>query len=177
MVIEFVTQPQFNFLTTFAEALHVPVINNELQIPTSLGEGFVRRVDINAGFRLLIHRYKLNQELVLRRIGSKDPASIISVMFYNNEDLATLVADDQYEQQFSRYNDMAIQIASNNLDSIITFPAHKEIYYTVVGITIPNLESMLEINKPDPLIEAIINPKGSFLFYESMSAETQITLK
>ena len=37
MLIEFVTQPQFNFLTAFAEALNVPVVNNELQIPSSIG--------------------------------------------------------------------------------------------------------------------------------------------
>jgi AraC-like DNA-binding protein len=177
MVIEFITQPQFNFLTAFAEALHVPVVNNELQIPASLGEGFVRRVDINEGFRLLIHRYKLNQELILKRVGSKDPASVISIIFYNNEDLVTLVANDQNQQQFSRYNDMAIQIASNNLDSVIAFPAHKEIYYMVAGISITQLQAMLQMDKPDPLIESIINPKGSFLFYESMSAETQMTLK
>ena len=84
MLIEFVTQPQFNFLTAFADALHVPVVNNELQIPSSLGEGFVRRVDINDDFRLLIHRYRLNQELILKRVGSKEPASFISVIFYNS---------------------------------------------------------------------------------------------
>lgn len=177
MLIEFVTQPQFNFLTAFADALHVPVVNNELQIPSSLGEGFVRRVDLDDDFRLLIHRYRLNQELILKRIGSTEPASFISVIFYNNEEPVSLVTDDQEQYHFSRYNDMAIQIASNNFDSLITFPANTEIYFTVIGLSATRLKGLLELNRPDPLIDTIINPKESFLFYESMGAETQMTLK
>jgi len=177
MVIEFVTTPQFNFLHTFAEALKVPVVDNQLKIPDNYGEGFVRRVDIYPDFRLLIHRYKLNQELILKRTGSKDPASIISIMFYNNEEPVTLVANDQEQQNFSRFTDKAIQIASNNLDSLITFPAHSEIYYTVVGISTTRLQSILGITKPGPLIDAIINPKESFLFYESLGTDTQSALK
>lgn len=177
MLIEFVTQPQFDFLTAFAEALKVPVVNNELKIPSSLGEGFVRRVDLNNDFRLLIHRYRLNQELILKRIGSKEPASFISVIFYNNEDPVSLITDDTEQRNFSRYNDMAIQIASNNLDSVITFPAHTEIYFTVIGLSATRLKGLLELNHPDHLIDTIANPKESFLFYESMGPETQMILK
>jgi AraC-like DNA-binding protein len=177
MLIEFITQPQFNFLTAFAEALNVPVINNELQIPSSLGEGFVRRVDLNDDFRLLIHRYRLNQELVLKRVGSKEPASFISVIFYNNEEPVSLVTAGEEQHNFSRYNDMAIQIASNNFDSVITFPANTEIYYTVIGLSTSRLKTLLELSQPDALIDAIVNPKESFLFYESMGTETQMTLR
>ena len=177
MLIEFVTRPQFNFLTVFAEALKVPVANNELQIPSSLGEGFVRRVDLNDDFRLLIHRYRLNQELILKRIGSSEPASFISVMFYNNEEPVSMVGDKEEQRSFSRYNDMAIQIAANNLDSLITFPAHTEIYYTVIGISATYLSGLLELNRPDHLIDTIVNPKGSFLYNESMGTDIQMTLK
>jgi len=177
MLIEFVTQPQFNFLTAFAEVLNVPVVNNELQIPSSLGEGFVRRIDLNNDFRLLIHRYRLNQELILKRTGSKETASFISVIFYNNEEPVSLITDDEKQRNFSRYNDMAIQIASNNLDSLIIFPANTEIYYTVIGISTSRLKTLLELSQPNKLIEAIVNPIESFLFYESMGTETQMTLK
>jgi AraC-like DNA-binding protein len=177
MLIEFVTQPQFNFLTAFAEALNVPVVNNELQIPSYLGEGFVRRIDLYEDFRLLIHRYRLKQELILKRIGSKEVASFISVIFYNNEEPVSLITDDKEQHHFSRYNDMAIQIASNNFDSLITFPANTEIYYTVIGLSAARLKGMLELNRPDYLIDTIVNPNGSFLFYESMGTEAQMTLK
>jgi len=177
MLIEFITQPQFNFLTAFSKVLQVPVVNNELQIPPSLGEGFVRRIDLYDDFRLLIHRYRLNQELILRRIGSKEPATFISVIFYNNEEGLNLVTDDHEQHYFSRYNDMAIQIASNNLDSEIAFPAGTEIYYMVVGLSAARLKVLLGYDQPDTLIDTIINPKESFLFYESMGTETQMTLK
>ncbi|MEO8884707.1 MAG: AraC family transcriptional regulator [Mucilaginibacter sp.] len=177
MLIEFVTQPQFNFLSTFAEALNVPVINNEVQIPASLGEGFVRRVDIYEDFRLHIHRYRLSQELILKRVGAKEPASFISVILYNNEEPLSLVTADEEQRNFSRYNDMAIQIATNNFDSIIAFPAGTEIYYTVIGISTTRLETLLALSEKDALIDAIVTPKESILLFESMAPETQTTLK
>ena len=177
MLIEFITQPGFNFLITFAEALNVDVINNEIQIPTSLGEGFVRRVDIYEDFRLHIHRYRLNQELILKRVGAKELASFISVILYNNDEPLSLLTADEGQRNFSRYNDMAIQVATNNFDSIITFPADTEVYYTVIGISTARLKALLELSRPDALIDAIVTPKESILFFESMGPETQKTLK
>jgi len=148
-----------------------------LQIPASLGEGFVRRVDLYEDFRLYIHRYRLNQELILKRIGAKEPASFISVILYNNEEPVSLLTADEEQRNFSRYNDMAIQIATNNFDSLITFPAHTEVYYTVIGISSLRLKALLALNHPDALIDAIVNPKESVLFFESMGPETQMMLK
>lgn len=177
MVIQFVTHQHFNFLRTFAEALQVPVVDNELKIPVDLGEGYVRLIEIHADFRLLTHRYKLNQELVLKRIGSKEPASFISIIFNNNEEALALVTEDMEVRYFSRYNDMAIQLASNNFDSLITYPANTEIFYTVLGISATRLKALLAIDRPGALVDAIVNPKESFLFYEGMSTETRMTLK
>ncbi|RYY22349.1 MAG: AraC family transcriptional regulator, partial [Sphingobacteriaceae bacterium] len=177
MLVEFVTDANHNFLSLFAGLLNVPVENQQLLVPASLGEGFVKLIDLDKDFRMLIHRYRLKEELVLKRIGTNEPASWISLIFYSNEEPVTLVSSDQAVQQFSRFNDQAIQIASNNLDSVITFPAHSEIYFTVVALSAKNLHQLLKLNRPDPLIETIIRPEGSFLFYESLSAEAQIILK
>jgi AraC-like DNA-binding protein len=75
--------------------------------------------------------------------------------------------NDKKEFNFSRYNDMAIQIAS----------ANTEIYFTVIVLSISRLKSLLQISQHDALINAILNPTESFLFYESIKAETQKTLK
>ena len=72
---------------------------------------------------------------------------------------------------------MAIQIASNNLDSPITFPANTEIYFTVIGLSATRLKGLLELNGSDHLIDTIVNPKESFLFYQNMGTEMQMTLK
>ncbi|WP_158797976.1 helix-turn-helix transcriptional regulator [Pedobacter sp. L105] len=177
MLIEFVTDVDLNFLHFFAGRLNVPVIDNRLEIPSSLGEGFVRWIDIDTDFRMLVHRYRLKEELVLRRIGTKEPTTFVSIIFYSNEEPFTLIADHQQKQVFTRYNDLAVQIFSNTLDSTITFPANSEIYFTVVAIRAANLGPLLRMSKPDPLIQTIINSKDSYLFYESMSPEAQITLK
>lgn len=60
---------------------------------------------------------------------------------------------------------------------MITFPANTEIYFTVIGLSATRLKGLLELNRPDHLIDTIVNPKESFLFYENMGTETQMTLK
>jgi hypothetical protein len=109
MLIEFETPPKFNFHTFFAEALGVPIVNNEFKIPHWLGVGSVRRVDLGEDYKLTICHYRLKEDLVLKRIGSKEPAAHLGIIFYNHEEPASLVTGDGEQRYFSRYNDMAIR--------------------------------------------------------------------
>jgi len=177
MIIEFVTPPKFNFHAFFAEALGVPIINNEFKIPSWLGVGSVCRVDLEEDYKLTICHFRLKEDLILKRIGSKEPAAHLGIIFYNHEEPASLVTSDGEQRYFSRYNDMAIQIGSNTLDSTITFPAYTEIYNTTITLTPSRLQSLLIDIPPNALIDAIINPKEPYLFYESMGTETQLILK
>jgi len=177
MVIEFDTPPKFNFFNFFAEALGVPIINSAFKIPAWLGVGSVRRVDIGDDFKLTICHFRLKEDLVLNRKGSKDPAAHLGIIFYNHEEPASLVTGGGEQRFFSRYNDMAIQIASNTLDSTITYPAFGEVYNTTITITPARLQLLLEDIPPNALIDAILNPKEPYLFYESMGTETQMILK
>lgn len=176
MFFEFVPNPQFDFLTSFAKKFNVPIEDDRLVIPPALGTGSIKRVTLSAGLKLVIHRYKLNQDFILNRIGSDAPNDLVSVIFHSNEAGATVDTGDQADP-LSRSSAFAIQVASTDLNSRITFPAHTDIYFLVVGILKDVLKELLAIKKPNATVQTVLQAAPGFLFYESMSPDIQKLVK
>jgi AraC-like DNA-binding protein len=177
MIFQFTASQHFDFITQFAAQIKVPVRDNFLEIPKSLGEGFVRKVAFGNDFRLLIHRYTLKENLVIKRNPSVEKNDLISIFFYNNEQDIELKYNDEKPVPFSQKSDSAIQVTTNDLSSTIHFPAHSHTQYMVVGITASKLQSLLSIDQPNTIIKTVTTENASFLFFESMNAETQLLLK
>jgi AraC-like DNA-binding protein len=170
MFFEFVPNPQFDFLTSFAQKFKVPVEGDRLVIPPAMGTGSIRRIALSAGLKLIVHRYRLNQDFILNRVGNDAPNDLVSVIFHSNEAIASVDTGEK-ANPLSRSSAFAIQIASTDLNSQIRFPANTDIYFLVVGILKDVLKEMLAIKKPNPVVRTILNADPGFLFYESMSVE------
>lgn len=176
MFFEFVPNPQFDFLTSFAKKFNVPVEGDRLIIPPVMGTGSIRRIVLSAGLKLIVHRYKLNQDFILNRVGNDAPNDLVSVIFHSNE-VAASVTTGEKAAPLSRSSEFAIQIASTDLNSQIRFPANTDIYFLVVGIMKNVLKELLAINKPNSVVQTILNADPGFLFYESMSVEVHKIVK
>jgi AraC-like DNA-binding protein len=176
MLFEFITSPDFNFLNSFAKKLNVRVYNNELPIPDALGQGKIRNIDLSPDFKLIIHRYKLKEEFVLKRMGAKEHHDMISIIFNCNE-VPVMLSTDENQIKFAKNTGFAIQIASTDLNSVSHFPAHADIDYTVVGIKVSKLKSLLNIKKTNCAVETILSGTPGFLFYERMCSDVEKTLK
>jgi AraC-like DNA-binding protein len=124
-----------------------------------------------------VHRYKLKEDFIIIRNPTKVPNDLISIFFYNNEQPIDLVYDEEKTVKFSRKNESAIQVTTNDLNSIIRFPAHTETHYIVIGITAQKLAALLHVKKANRLIETVTSGTASFLYFENMQAETQHILK
>jgi AraC-like DNA-binding protein len=177
MIFEFTARPDFDFITEFSQKYKIAVNNNTMVIPDQIGEGFIRKIAFNEGFRLLMHRYRLKEDFTIIRNPSQVPNDLISIFFYNNEQPIDLIYNSENPVKFSRKNDSAIQVTTSDLNSIIKFPAHSETYYMVVGITAKKLSELLGIDQPNTIIKTITSGTSSFLYFESMSAEVQQVLK
>ncbi|HEX7014560.1 MAG TPA: AraC family transcriptional regulator [Cyclobacteriaceae bacterium] len=177
MIFQFTASPQFDFITQFARQIKVPVRDNVLEIPKKMGKGYVRKVVFDDNFRLLIHHYTLKEDLVVKRNPAVERNDLRSIFFYSNEQAVDLTYNDDNSIPFSRDSDSAIQVTTNDLSSVIRFPAHTGIQYMVVGITASKLKSLLSIDNPNTAIKTITNEDASFLFFESMNAETRLLLK
>lgn len=176
MYLQFTTHPEFNFLTSFSEKFDVPVVNDRITIPESMGKGSIRKIELDPEFKLIVHQYNLKEDFILQRIAPTVSHDLVSIIFNSNEEPVSLTTPaDQI--QFSKFTDFAIQIASADLDSEIRFPANTEISFTVLGIRIPTLSTLLPIKKPNRVVQTILNGQSGFLYYESMGIEVQKVLK
>jgi AraC-like DNA-binding protein len=177
MIFEFTAARGFDFITLFSEQINVPVRDNVLKIPKTLGEGYVRKVGFGDDFKLTIHRYVLNEDLIIKRNPAATPNDVRTIFFYNNKKDLELKYNNEENIPFAQKNDSFILLSTNDLRSEIRFPAGSNIQYVVVGITANRLRSVLSIEKPNNTIQTITAENASFLFFESLDPEMQLLLK
>jgi AraC-like DNA-binding protein len=176
MFFEFIPGPGFDFITSFAEKFNVPLEGDRLTIPPALGTGSIKKVSLSAGLKIVVHRYKLNQDFILNRVGTDIPNDLVSVIFHSNE-VAASVDTGEKANPLSRSSAFAIQIASTDLHSKIHFPANTDIYFLVVGIMKDALKELLAIKNPNSTVQTILQAELGFLFYESMGPEIHKLVK
>jgi AraC-like DNA-binding protein len=171
MIFEFTSKPGFDFITEFSVIINIPVFENLLTIPPAMGTGYIKKVTFEKDFRLLIHRYNLKEDFVIKRNASVERNDFISIFFYINEQPIDFFSDQNEPIKFSQNNQSAVQLTTSDLNSTIKFPANSQTYYCVVGITSSKLATLLGIRKPNSIIQKILSGQGSFLYFESLSKD------
>lgn len=177
MILRFTASPDFDFITQFARQIEMPIHNNLLKIPESMGEGFVRKIMFADDFRLLMHSYTLKEDLVIRRDPTLEMNDFLGIFFYNNEQDLEMKYNEDGRISFSRNSQSAIQVTTNDFSSTIRFPANTHTRYMVIGITASRLKTLLSMADANATITTITTEKASFLFFESMNAEMKLLLK
>lgn len=177
MIFEFTSKPNFNFIAEFSAQIQTPVFDDCLTIPAYMGKGYIKRIEFGTDFRLIIHRYNLKEDFIIKRNASVERNDLISIFFYTNDQPIDLVYNEAKPVKFSRNNESAIQLTTSDMNSVIKFPANSEIYKCVVGITAARLSDLLRMEKPNSIIKEITSGKDSFTYFESMSHETLRDLK
>jgi len=177
MIFEFTTAPGFDFITLFAEQINAIVRDDVLEIPKTLGTGYVRRIGFGNDFKLTIHRYELREDLILKRNPAAKANNVRTIFFYSNKEDLEVSYNNAENQLSSQKNDSSILLSTNDLRTEIRFPAGSNIQYVVVGITATRLRSILAIQKPNAILKNITDDDASFLFFESLDPEMQLLLK
>jgi hypothetical protein len=177
MIFEFTTAPGFDFITLFSKQINAPVRDNVLEIPKTLGEGYVRKVGFGDDFKLTIHRYVLKEDLIVKRNPAAIANDVRTIFFYNDREDLEVKYHNGANIPCSQKNDSSILLSSNDLRTEIRCPAGSNIQYVVVGITANRLRSVLSIEKPNGTLKTITAENASFLFFESLDAEMQLLLK
>ena len=177
MKFEFAVGPDFNLLTAFAESFKVPVFKHSLNIPASMGKGFIKFIEVETGCKLALHHYTLKQTFHLRRLPSAAPGDLVSIVFNSNEVPTDSGTDRENALQFLKANGSAIQVSSSSLGTETLFAKNAEVYFAVIGIKASLLASMLNIERQHSLLQKIFNNSGSFFFHENMSADAKNILK
>ncbi|MCC8409094.1 AraC family transcriptional regulator [Mucilaginibacter sp. UR6-1] len=177
MIIEFTAAPGFDFITRFEKLINAPLRDNFLQIPSTVGTGYVRKVGFGEDFKLTIHHYNLREDLIIKRNPAEKANDIRTLFFYNNTEDLEVRCNNEANRLFAPKKESLIILSTNDLRTEIRFPAGSNIHYMVVGITANRLRSVLSIENPNDTIKTIVAEDASFLFFESLNPEMQLLLK
>jgi AraC-like DNA-binding protein len=177
MTFEFTVQAGFNFVQSFGDYFNIPVFNNELQIPPNMGEGHIKMVDVEPGFKFVLHHYTLKEEFHLKRNAPPEISDLISIVFNSNELPAGSTVDRQTAVDFLKKNGSSIQVASTAISTETIFPANVEIYFGVIGIRRQLLSDILRVGEVKGPMETILHNDSLFFYHEKMHPEVARVLK
>ena len=180
MILEFRPYKDFNFITTFAKKFHIPSTETCLVIPRELGEGSIRKIDLSQELIILIHQYRLNEDLILKRLAPENKIDRVTMLFYRS-----MFPGDTYFSttqkavfQGPRLNHSTIEISSNDLNSIVKFPADSNIHFTVVGISSRLLHIYFHNVQENNIVKNVIDGiHHSFLYHERMWPQIEKVLE
>ena len=178
MVFAFAPDEQFNFLTTFAQRVGASLHENTLTLPPALGMGSIRRVRLAPEFSLLIHQYVLREELILKRTAADNTADRVNVLFQLHAGPQEQRVPDDTLPTDPRA-ECTVRITSPDINSELRFPPGVAIFFTVLSMTRPALRQLLRLNTNtmNGVAEQILVGSQGFLFYETMPADAQRTLR
>lgn len=177
MIFDFTTAPGFDFITLFGKQINVQVRDNFLEIPKAMGEGYVRKVTFGDDFKLTIHRYTLNEDLIIKRNPAPESASVRAIFFYNHWENLEVKYNTEESIPSSQKGNSSILLSTNDLSTEIRFPAGSNVEYVVIAIGVDRLRAILAIERPNSTIKTITAESASFLFFESPDPEMQMVLK
>jgi len=177
MTFNFTATPDFDFITSFAGHIGAKVRDGYLDIPETLGKGYIRKMIFGSDFKITMHHYVLKEDLIIIRNSSGLGNELITVFFYSNQQSLGIAFNNTHKVMFSERDNSAIQITSNDLSSTIHFPAHEHIHYMVVAIKPARLKELIAFDSPNSTMQTISASGNSFLYFENMAAETKLLLK
>ncbi|MDR0429119.1 MAG: AraC family transcriptional regulator [Tannerellaceae bacterium] len=131
---------------------------NYLDIPSSLGEGFMKRVDIMDGLWIMFHLSKINEKLIIKKIIPDHPMNqlIFRFIFFMESDKNYLSS-----VQVSNICDVNYQISPKT-----------NVCCAVICIESDILLNLLDLEKADDKMSSFIsNFENPFLFQEILTLE------
>lgn len=165
MHVEFVPQLGFGYADTFAQKTGLKFEDNVLYLPAYLGNGFVKKLDIDNGLHIIIHSYRLKENLTIRR-------------------KTTDTDDDQITFRFVSYwgtdrNYLSnVQVLNDTIDVKDNFSADTHICNIIIKIKIKKLLSIIKVDAKSKEFSTFTEHLNQpFLYQENITLEMNEVLR
>lgn len=176
VMMEFEVGNGFHFATAFAQQFDVPVMNDQVNIPEQLGDGFIQEIYLSNGLALCIHNYTLKQELVLKRLKAIAATDTL-IMKFDCSSFPDKIKGKLPESLFTENTGWHVEFGSGNFFSQLTVPPNKAIIFVVISSTRSMLLDLLKFSGNENWIKRTLDENNSFFVHESMSQEMEQALK
>jgi AraC-like DNA-binding protein len=171
MVFEFTPSPNMGFMAGFANAIGTAIVDDTIEFPENLGSGYIKMLDLGMMFKLLVFKCRLKEEVVFRRIASKERKGVLTMAFHNT--IREKAKQDDRSKAFSSNVLPYVQMTSTDLDFDTVFPADTDITTVFIAIHTDIIKNMLNLKQEHEFFNVIISSRQTYLYEEIISPQMQ----
>jgi len=154
MIFEYQPNVGFNYMKEFAERFRLSYSDNLLEFDNDMGKGFIKTVDIEEDFRVVVNRIDLNKSLTIRKNASNYSNDFVVFRFKY-----IIASDKNYLSN--------VQVVNNGVPTEDLIEDNTSICYLAISIKTHKLLNLLELDKEvNELASFISNFDKPFLYQE-----------
>ncbi|MDO6429999.1 AraC family transcriptional regulator [Flavitalea sp. BT771] len=173
VTFEFVIEKGFHFAEVFGKRFGMPVAENRVYLPKSLGDGYIQEMQLREGLSLCMHRYILKQEFSLKRLELAGPSKMLTLKF----DCRKVALESGQQETHLFAPGCEAELGTGNFFTEIFFPAKQEIYFLVINVARELLVELLHLSGEEAALRNQLLTNPSFVANVSMSVEMESALK
>jgi len=173
VIFEFVIEKGFHFAEAFGKRFGIPVTENRVYLPASLGDGYIQEIQLREGLGLCMHRYILKEEFSLKRLESTGPSKTLTVKF----DCRKVALEARQPDTHLFAPGCEAELGTGNFFTEIFFPAQQEIYFLVINVARELLVELLHLSPADAALRNRLLTNPSFVINVLMPVEMESALK
>lgn len=144
-----------------------------LNLPESLGKGYLRFINPFEGISLLVQQFELNEELFIKRLENKEEDHVLIFSFRNI--LIENLTPSSKEKKITKLMLLpSVQVSTSDMALDIKVQANTLICNIIIGIEIDYLKKMLPQNNSNKLIEQLLDRRQAYLYEEIISPSIQL---
>jgi AraC-like DNA-binding protein len=175
VVFDFEAGKGFHFTSAFAKHFDCQATGDRVLLPAMLGEGFIQEVYPDNGLSLCLHRYRLQQDLILRRHGTG--ATEVLTLKFDGRRMPAPSGADAGLSLFTAGKGYEVEFGTSNFFTELRIHAHEEINFVVIVTSRRTLLQLLQMEGDESDIAHTIRDNPSFFLHEAMTREMERTLK
>lgn len=173
VTFDFIMEKDFNIAEEFGKRFNMPVAENRVYLPKSLGDGYIQEIKLREGLILSMARFKLKEDFLVKRLESGGPSKMLTLKF----DCKKVALETGQPATDLFAPGCEAEICTWNLFTEVLFPAEQEIYFLVINVARELLAEMLHLSGEEAILRDRLLNNPSFVVNVLMSGEMESTLK
>lgn len=165
MIFEYQPSRSFNYMEEFAKRFNLPHTNNRIEFNVSLGNGFIKTIDIAEGFRIVLNRTEYKKTLVIRKKEADIQDDLVVFRF-----IYITAPERDYLSN--------VQVVNNLVNMEDVMDAGTSVYHLAISIKASILLDLMDLGQEmEELVSFISNFTKPFLYQEIITPEMKSIIR
>lgn len=176
MIFEFKAAGEITLIEALAAFLGSNVQDGMIEIPENIGKGYIQGYKLEPSLKVMIHRYILKEDLLIRRTAIDDAQYDITFTFHAIIPPAKSEKDSNAFPD-SNYNHFpSVQVTSANIDYETLFPANSRVNTIIIAIHPRYLKTLFLQEEAHTTLQNILSAHRPYFYEEILSPKMQDTV-